>query len=488
MKTLTKALLAVIFVAVLALRLHFAFQTEHFSSSDAYFNIRHAEHITEHFSPIVYDELSYSGRYIVNSHVFHYLLAAFNLVLPGMLAYKLLPEILLAALIFLVFAIAKEITKNETAALFSALIAGLTPILFKTTLNQASVLSLAFFLLLYMIYSFFELRRNVNRFIILSLLLPLVHPIGFVFAASMLVYLLLAGLESAKVDDISKESIILVLFFNVLLAFILYKQAFLTAGLGAVWRNIPAGLLADYFKDINILEMITEVGIIPITFGVTGFLFALRAKNKSIYVLSAFILTDFALLASKMIDFNTGLMILGLMLTIISAIAFDKFIAYLNMTKFLKFKKLLGTGFILLAIGTLGIPSYIAASGIIENTISPDEHRAFEWIRKNTPENSVILAGINEGHYITAIANRKNVADNYFLLAPDMYNDIEELYKTQSLVKAIELIKKNKISYIYLSKGTKDAYNIGELVYARDESCFERGFYTERAEIYRVTC
>ncbi|MFH0752505.1 MAG: hypothetical protein V1914_02800 [archaeon] len=488
MKKSTKIILSTIFLAVLLLRLYFAFQTSHFSSDDAYFNIRHSEYITEHFQPIVHDDLSYGGRFILNSHIFHYILAIFNWILPGMLAYKLIPAILTALLVFLVFAIAKEITNNETAALFSALIVGVMPISFKMTLNQVSVYSLVLLLLLYVIYTFFDLRHNINKFIIISLLLPLVHPIGFFFAVSMMVYLLLAGLESIKVDELSKESIILVLFFNLLIAFILFKDAFLTTGLGAVWQNVPSELLSSYFRNINVFEIITGIGIIPIVFGIIGFLFALKAKKKSIYVLSAFVLTDFLLLALKMIDFNTGLMILGLLLIIISAIAFDKFIAYLNMTKFLRFKRIVAGTFILIIILSLGIPSIIVAKDTMKNSLSQEEFETFTWIKLNTPQDATILAGIDEGNYVTYIAERKNVADNFFLLAPNRYSDIEELFKTQSLVKAIDLIKKYKITHIYLSERTKKIYNIKELVYTRDENCFEKVFYTSKLEVYRIIC
>ncbi len=488
MKKSTKVILGAIFLITLALRLYFAFQTPNFSSDEAYFNIRNAEYIDSNIKPIIFDELSYGGRYVLDPHVFHYLLALFNLVLPGMIAFKLLPEIIFAALIFFVFAIAKEVTGNETAAIFSALIMAFTPVFYKATLNQVSIYSIAFFMLLFMIYSFFDLRRNVYRFVILSLLLPLVHTIGFFFAASMLVYLLLAGLESIRVEEISKESIVLVLFFNVLVAFLLFKNAFLTTGMGAIWQNVPAGLLDSYFKNINVLEIITEIGIIPITFGTVGFLFALKAKKKSIYALSAFVLTDFVLLALKMINFSTGLMILGLLLAIISAIALDKLIDYVNMTKFARYKRLATASFLVLILLTLALPSVSVANQTIKSTINEKEVEALNWINLNTPEQSTVLAGINEGNYVTAIAKRKNVADTLFLLAPDRYADMEELFRTQSLVKAIDLIKKYKIGYIYLSERTKSSYNIKELVYARDENCFQKVFYAREAEVYRVLC
>ena len=488
MRFQTKIALGAIFLTVLAIRLYFAFQTPYFSSDEAYFHIRHTEYIAENLKPIVNDELSYGGRFVLNSHVFHYLLALFKFVLPGMLAYKIIPEIILAMLVLLVFAIAKEITNNETAALFSALTSGLTPILFKATINQVSIYSLILVLLLYMIYIFFDLRNKVRWFVLLSLLLPLVHPAGFFFAASMIVYLLLTGLESIEVEQISKESIILVLFFNLLIAFLLFKNAFLTTGLGAAWQNVPSELLDSYFRNINVLEAVTSIGIIPIIFGTTGFLFALKAKKKSIYALSAFMLTDFLLLAMKMIDFNIGIMILGLLLAVISSIAFDKFVAYLNMTKFIRMKKPAAAAFVLLAIASLGIPSLIAAEGTISNSITQDEYSTLAWIRDNTAKMAVVLADINEGNYVTAIAERKNVADSYFLLAPDRYSDISNIFRTQSLVKAIEPIKKYNIDYIYLSDRTKKNYKIEELVYARDENCFKKVFYTEKTEVYRITC
>ncbi len=488
MRTSNKIALVSIFLIVLAVRLYFAFQTPYFSSDDAYFHIRNADYITENFKPIFHDDLSYGGRYLLNSHVFHYVLAAFNFILPSTLAYKLIPEILLAALVFLVFAIAKELTGNETAALFSALISSVMPIMSTSTLNQVSIYSLTLLLLLYMIYIFFDLRRNVNWLVLLSLLLPLVHPVGFFFAASMIVYLLLARLEMIEVDEISKESITLLVFFNVLIAFLLFKKAFLETGLGAVWQNVPALLLDSYFRNINILEMISSVGVITIIFGIIGFLFALRAKKKSIYVLSAFVLTDFILLALKMVDFNTGLMIFGLLLAIISSIAFDKFVLYFEMTKFNRLKKPAAVAFIILIIASLGIPSLYAAEKTINNALSNDEYTTLTWIRDNTPKMAVVLANIDEGNYIAQIAQRKNVADSYFLLAPDRYGDISTVFTTQSLVNAMNIIKKYNIDYIYFSDRTKEKYGIEEIIYARDENCFKSVFSTESAQVYRILC
>ena len=129
-------LLIGIFLFTLAFRLYFSLQTNYFSSDDAYFNIRHTNYIIENFKPIYYDELSYGGRYVLYPPLFHYFLAIFILI-P--FALKIIPEILLASLVFFVYLIAKEITKDENAALFSALISAFIPLYISETLNQVSI-------------------------------------------------------------------------------------------------------------------------------------------------------------------------------------------------------------------------------------------------------------------------------------------------------------------------------------------------------------
>src|SRR3990167_7373257 len=107
-------LLFIIFILVLGFRLYFSTQTDNFSSDSAYFNVRHTEYINLHLKPMINDELSYGGRNLINSPVYHYFLSFFN-AFDKTIAFKIIPELLLALLIIAVYYIAESITKNPLA-------------------------------------------------------------------------------------------------------------------------------------------------------------------------------------------------------------------------------------------------------------------------------------------------------------------------------------------------------------------------------------
>ena len=274
-----------------------------------------------------------------------------------------------------------------------------------------------------------------------------------------------------------------------LINFIIYKKAFLTYGMHAVWQNIPVELLINYFKDVTIIDIISGIGVMPLLLGVLGFTFGMfKGKRQYIYLLSAMILADLLLLLLRLINFPVGIMFLGILLAIISSIAFDTFSAYFAMTKFSDYRKFLRIALVLIVMLSLAFPAYDKARSTIHETISGDEVNALHWISENTKPDSVVLSSIEEGNYVTAIANRRNVADTFFLLAPDRFEDISTLFKTESLVQATQLLKKYDVDYIYFSDKSKQIYNTTDLVYTRDEACFEETYNNTKTRIFEVLC
>ncbi|MFH0798230.1 MAG: hypothetical protein V1906_02345 [Candidatus Woesearchaeota archaeon] len=482
-------ILFLIFFLTLGFRLFFVFQTPYYSSDNAYYNIRYTEEINKFYQPMLYDDLSYGGRDTVVSPLYHYFLAFFNTLIPDGLAFKIIPEILLAGLVFLIYIIAKRITENETAALLSAFISGFLPIFIGETLNNISIYSILLVLLFYCIYCLLNLNAHLTEFIILSFIIQILHPFGFVFGLAFLLYLILLNIESVKISRQTQEAIAFFVLIGILVNLILFKKVFLAYGLQSVWQNMPREMLTNYFQNVDVLSLLYGVGFIPLIFGIIGISVGVfRNKNNSIYLISALILTMFTLLFLKMVSFAVGLMFLSIFLTIMSALTLQKVIAYIEMTKFSRFKKFLFVGFIILIAASLVLPSYGRAKAVISETISSEEVGTLEWIRDNTGDDITVLAGISEGNYITAIAKRKNVADSHFLLAPDRYADVSEMLTTESLVVATQLLDEYDVDYIYFSQTAKKYYKIDHLNYVGDENCFEEVYSTERASVYQILC
>src|SRR3989344_8689771 len=186
-------LLISLFIIILGLRLWSVFNTENFSSGEAYYNQRIVEHIVQEKSFLSYDELSYGGRNILKPQLFHLILAF--LTFGNNILLKIIHELFMALIVFVVYLISKEISQNENAALISSLFAGFVPLFFIDTLNVISEYTLAMPLLLLLVFCLLKLeeKRYLYLFIALSFILPLIHPIAFMFVLTSLFYFFLIG-------------------------------------------------------------------------------------------------------------------------------------------------------------------------------------------------------------------------------------------------------------------------------------------------------
>ena len=109
----------------------------------------------------------------------------------------------------------------------------------------------------------------------------------------------------------------------------------------------------------------------------------------------------------------------------------------------------------------------------------------FLWLKRHSDSNDVVLSLENDGFIITAIANRRNVIDNDYLLAPNLNErkeDIKLLYKGWYLGNIKGLIEKYNIKWIYLPDELR-VYGIEDLIYARNSDCF-----IQRGNFYEVVC
>lgn len=480
-------LLFLLFLFVLGFRIYFAFQTENFSSDEAYFHIRHTDFINLNLKPMVYDELSYGGRTIINSHVYHYFLSFFN-AFHSIIAFKLIPEILLSLLVIAVYFIAESITKNPLASLLSAFSSAFVPIFLKETLNQVSIFSVILPLFLYQFYCMLNLDKKINHFLVISFILPLIHPIGFLFSIMLIVYILLLEIDYTTPEPLTREAVLFSVLIGLLVNLIIYKRVFLDSGLYAVWQDIPAELITSYFKNVNVFDIMLNIGVVTSIFGIIGLLIGIYKQRSRInYLLSAMIVTAFMLLFLRMINFQTGIMFLGILIAIIASIGFERLIKYIELTKFIRAKTIILSIVFLFLVATTLVPSYFSAQALVKDTISEKEIEALQWIKENTGEDSTVLADVNEGNYIMWFAQRKNVLDSLFILVPDRYDDVKLAFTTQSLVKALDVFEEYNVDYVYLSNRTYDLYNKDAMKYIND-ACFRKRFENEMAKVYRVLC
>jgi hypothetical protein len=485
--------LIVIFFSVLFIRLFFAFQTPYFSDDNSYYVLRQVEYITETGFPLYDDDLSYSGRTLFFSPFFHYLLAFFNVLLPITLVGKLIPNLLASCVVFAAYFVSLEITKQKKAALLTALAAGFLPIFFRQTINSVSVFSLLIPLLLATIYTLLKLRADkkyIVYFIIFASLFIVTDKISIILIMGLIFLFFLTKTEDLKKNKEEIEIILFISFLYFWLNLIIFKKAFLLHGISAIWQNIPSTLLLNYYSQINILESIYAIGMVPFALGLfVIYDYMFKRKSNSIYMLISIALSSFVLLWFRLIPLIQGLMILGIILILLFGQYIKSFIIYVNKSKFSSKLNLFISLFVILIALTSVIPSVLYGYNSLNKVPSEDEINALQWLGSNTKKNSTILTNINEGHLITYFSERKNVADSNYLLIDNIdqrVRDIRTIYTTPYKIEAVRLLNEYGVDYIYISNETKNIYGISELKYATND-CFNL-VYNETIQIYESFC
>lgn len=478
---------AAIFALVLAVRLFLVF-SEKGLDYEAYNVLRQVEHIRETGAPLFKDTLSYSGRTYVFPPLFYYLLAGFSFLMPLEFAIKIIPNLAFASLIVAVYLIAKHLTKNKNAALIAAFFSGFVPIIFYS-INQASVYSLGLPLIFFLSYTFIRIEEKgfATLSITLIILLLLVHSSVFILLISFIIYFLIILLERQQVNKKEVEIALFLLFLTIWFNLLLYKKAFLLHGIKFIWQNIPTPLLSSYFEDVTFLGVISAVGVLPLLLGVYAIYHVFfKTKNQAATMYISFALVSFIMLWFKFISFKVGLLFLSINLIILSAYGIKIIFVTISKTKTPKLSSVVALLIVaLFAISSI-VPFMISAK--TDKTPNPNQYDigALQWIKNSTMERAVVLGRVEEGFLINYAAERRNVADQNFLMINNIdqrYEDIKLLFTLRLKSEAVRLMNEYKINYIFLSPQTMEEYNITRLFYA-DPDCFDI-VYKNEALVYK---
>lgn len=485
------ALLA-IFMAVFLFRLYFAFQTPTFTP-ESYFDIRQIINIRFFWEPIYHDDLSFSGREFFFLPTFHYIIAAISLLFPLQLVLKIAPNFFASLTVIIVYLIASELTKSRIAALAASFSAGFIPIFIFKTVNSVSVYSVLIPLFFFLIYCIMRIEERIFlwSFITGLLILIFLHPFSMLLIIGLLFYIAFVKLEQIKYNPAEAEVILFSTLLATWMSFLMFKAPLLMHGPMLIWQNIPEPVLENYFAGFNALQDILRIGVIPFLAGLfIIYRYVLREHVKSIYLFGGFAFAVLVLLWLRLINLDIGLIFLGIILAILLSELVLISLNYLDNTKFSQHRNFFIISIFLLLLLTSGISSFKMARSSIDGTPSENEIKALLWLKANSDSESIVLSGINEGHLITGIAQRKNVADSNFLMVNDAgqrVNDIETIYSTSYKIEAIKLLNRYNADYIFLSKKTDKQYS-GALKYANDKTCFELAFENKDAQIYKSLC
>ncbi|MGV8141550.1 MAG: hypothetical protein ACP5NW_03870 [Candidatus Woesearchaeota archaeon] len=484
-----------IFAIVLALRLYIAFQTPLFNY-DAYFTLRQVENIKDTGVPLYNDPLSYGGKSQLFAPLHYYTIALFSILMPVETASKIVPNIMAALIVFVIYFMSLKLTKSSKISIFTSFISGFLPI-YLIDINRASINYLAILLMFLIAYSMMRLndRKYVDYALIFMFLLVLTTPMAFILVIGLLIYLLLLKLENYAVEMKELEIILFFTFLVFWVNLLIYKNAFLTHGLLVIWKNVPVTIMSNFFGNLGFIQALGAISIIPIVFGAYAFYSALHLeRNKEVIILMSLGLSISILLWFKLVDLISGLTVLGMTLVALMAYSLKQINEFIEKSKIHKYEKILHISLVALSIITItpAVWSIVFVSDIGPMDIpSITDVQVMQWAAENIPKTAVITAGLEEGNMIAYYGERKNVMDTNFLLTPSIdqrYNDLNEIYTTNFETKAIGIFNKYNSKYIFVTKNTLDEYNIQKVAYISDKECFTPVFYREESYLYKVEC
>ena len=483
-------LLAIACVIVFALRIYIAFSAPGLSGDDAYFHLRQIEHIRQTGLPLYDDPLSYGGRMYFFTPVFHYLIAASTLIMPVMVAAKVMPNLFATLLMLIIYAIVRRVSKQDAVVVFTAVFSAFVPVWFGHTINTLSPATLAIPLLFFVVYAWLRIQEARWRYLYLIALIvfAFTHPLSLLFVLGLVIYMILVLVEQLRIERAELEIALFSVFFVLWSQFILYKKFILMHGPSVIWQNIPPSLLSSLFSNITVLTAFYQIGILPVLYGVfVVYRYLFRRKHRLTYFLIAFTLAAGTLVWFRLIPVLLGLMLLGMFLMVLFSRWIDFFWGYIHTTRFARAKPaliaLLAVAFILTGV----LPSIAEAFSVQHEALPLAGMRAYEWIRTQTPADATIVAAVDDGHRITELAKRKNVIDAHFLLQRDAkqrVHDVDRILSTTLGVEATELMERYGASVILLSPETKKQIRRATLTYAEHSRCFAHPFSDGGYEVY----
>jgi hypothetical protein len=476
-----------IFIITLTLRLILAFSVPNLTY-ESYYHVRQVESIKETGLPLYQDPLSYGGRDNTFHPTFQYVGAFFTIFLPIEIVAKLLPNILIAFLIPIVYLIGKKITNNPVSGILAGLVAGFLPILYSTNSFVPATMFLP--LMFLTIYAFMNIKNSFYLYLYLLcfIVLSFTTPATALILIGYVLYMIFSMLEGKRINWAELELMIFSLFFFLWAQFLFYKNTLLNEGLGFITQNIPQQIIEIYFPQVSIAQSLVLVGIIPFVLGIFVVYQSLfQLKTPKSFLLISLAISTTILSWFKLMEYTLALSFFAVIISILFAISHQEITDYLQKTKFSRWKNKLTTVLIILTITTIIFPAIVHA--LNQDTPSNEEIEAFEWLNSNTIEKARIASSLKEGNLVTYYSQRKNIMDGRFNLIKDVnerFQNINAIYTTKFQTQALDIFDTYGTTHVVLTPKTKGHYQIEELDYVKGE-CFEL-IYDKETKIYKVKC
>nr|MBI4156412.1 hypothetical protein [Candidatus Woesearchaeota archaeon] len=454
-------LISVLFVVILSATLLLIVNLQRgelLIGDEAYYHLRIAE------NPFMtYDQLSFSGR----NHIFnawHLMLnifsKSFGITLEN--ASKILPMIFALASLVVFYYLLKKTGLSLRARIFSCIILALSP-----AFIYAGTVSNDFIVPVFLLLCAFLLLLYKKSFF--SYLLILIAPFFGIFHG--IITLLFTAIIGFRYGLKRSYFILAILLFMIIWPFILN-------GIPSIEFN-NLSFIQEFISDFGGIYGISIFAVFLSFFGLSR-LWEKKYQNFIIY-LSLVLLAILAIFNTK------SLLYLNFIIAFLASLGLIKLISMKWESDSIKTLSLLIIS-IGLIFSTVTYMNQIKDKNPNQGTID-----AMNFLRENSNKDDIVLSYHSNGHFISALSERKNFMDGEFFFAPGLRERNEDFYKlmyTKDLKEAITLTKKYGIDYIYIDPEMRgklwNQEDEGILFLLKFSTTFKKIYNKNGYEIYGV--
>ena len=477
-----KIALIVIFLIVLFIKLIISFQTQTLNQG-SYFHLQQAKDILITGAPAMQNYF-YDNAAIP---IVDYILAFFGIFINLQIAAKIIIAVVLSSITILIYHITLELTRDKKASLLAAFFSGFIPIIFKSLTNNFSSTGISLFMYLLTILFFTKSMNNqkfIRHFIVSLIILILISPLSLILIATFIVYFIMLSAEKMKIFMSEVETFIFSLILGGWIYVIIYKQAIMEKGFLFFLHPV----VSNTQKLIGI-ESLSLIGIIPILLGIIGIYYIITKKpNRRVIFILSFIITSVIFLIFNIVEQNFTLALIGLGLTICSAIALKEFKSFFEMSKTPKAYTILLYIILLIFIITSMIPSITNSLIETHSSLTEKDINALSWAKENIEKESIIISVVDEIYAVSYFSGMKNILDsnNQNINFRSKIEDNNKFFSLTLSAEQIRILSLYKIDYIFLSE--KSFQELKESQKLNFESkCYDK-VYDDGSKIYKRLC
>jgi hypothetical protein len=251
---------------------------------------------------------------------------------PPNLPLFVLAKTIELGIILTAYAIAKKITKNPLAALFTLALAVSLPIYtWKLVAQINHTLAVFFFTLTLYILISLKKPESWRSALIVPFIFSLIHVYSLILLPIFLLFFILAKIEG---KTLSKREKYFMIFSSLLILAVLIAYTATPATILVVSQYLKTKYYTTEAENFTLIKALAFAGLLPIYFGIYGAYEGIKRKRKSILLLisAAGILP--VVMAFNIVPFAIGIPYLTFPLAACAAFAFEEIHRNLKISKF----------------------------------------------------------------------------------------------------------------------------------------------------------